>query len=107
MSDFRYFGLVERYLQLSCQVLIDTIFLLIIEKGVEKPENVQEAITVLADKKIISQKLASRLRGIAGFRNILVHEYGKIDRQKVYQYFVKNLDDFKLFKKEVLSVLRK
>lgn len=107
LSNFHYFGLVERYLQLSCQVLIDTINLLIIEKDLEKPENVQEAVGVLADKKIISQKLALRLRGIVGFRNILVHEYGKIDRQKVYQYFSKNLDDFKLFKKEILTQLKR
>ncbi len=28
-----------------------------------------------------------------GFRNILVHEYGKLDRSKVYSLLKSNLDD--------------
>jgi len=107
LKDFHLYGLAERYLQLSCQVIIDTLNLVIIEEEIEKPENNQEAVSILFNKKIISENLASRLEGIAGFRNILVHEYGKIDRGKVYHYLLEKLEDFKIFKKEILNWLKR
>lgn len=106
LSDFHFYGLVERYLQLSCQTLIDALDLIIIEEGIEKPEDHQEAISLLYNRSIISEILATRIQGISGFRNILVHEYGKIDRKKVYQYFSQRLDEFNLFKKEILRWLK-
>lgn len=107
LEDFHLYGLAERYLQLSCQVVIDTFNLLIIEEEIEKPEDGRETISLLFNKKIISENLASRLDGIVGFRNILVHEYGKIDRGKVYQYLTQRLEDFELFKREILNWLKK
>lgn len=107
LKDFHLYGLVERYLQLSCQIIIDTFNLIIIEEGIEKPEDSKEAISLLFDKKIISENLTSRLDGIVGFRNILVHEYGKINRKKVYQYLMERLEDFEVFKKEILHWLKK
>ena len=107
LSDFHFFGLVERYLQLCSQTLIDTLDLIIIEENLEKPEDHREAISLLLEKGIISEKLAKKMEGISGFRNILVHEYGKIDRSKVYLYFTAQLEDFEIFKKEILRWLQK
>jgi len=107
LEDFHLYGLVERYLQLTCQVVIDTFNLIIIEDGIEKPEDSKETISLLFNKKIISENLASRLDGIVGFRNILVHGYGKIDRKKVYQCLMERLEDFDIFKKETLRWLKK
>jgi len=39
---------------------------------------------VLADEKVISKKLLHELEGMAAFRNVLVHDYLRIDRDKVY-----------------------
>lgn len=107
LKDFHLYGSAERYLQLSCQIIIDTFNLIIIEEGIEKPGDNKETISLLFDKKIISENLASRLGGIVGFRNILVHEYGKINRKKVYQYLMERLEDFEIFKKETLRWLKK
>lgn len=107
LEDFHLYGLAERYLQLSCQVVLDILNLVIIEGEWEKPEDNQEAVSILFGKKIISENLASSLEGIAGFRNILVHEYGKIDRRRVYQYLLEKLELFKVFKKEILNWLEK
>lgn len=106
LDDFHFHGLVERYLQLSCQVVIDTLNLLIIEKDLAKPESGQEVVSFLFKKSIISQDLFSRLEGVVGFRNILVHEYGRINHKKVYQYLMEKLEDFEVFKKEILRLIR-
>lgn len=107
LSDFRLFGSVERYLQLSYQVIIDILDLIIIEKGIEKPDDKRETISLLFNKGVLSENLASRLDGSIGFRNILVHDYGKIDRKMVYTYLMEKTDNFDIFKKEILIWLKK
>lgn len=107
LSDFHFFGTTERYLQLSIQTMMDLVQMLIIEEGLERPEENQEAISLLYNNKIISKKLATSLDGIVGFRNILVHEYGKIDKEKVYYYLQEKIINIKNFRKEILKFLKK
>lgn len=106
LSDFRHYGLAERYLQLCCQSVIDISHLIIIEEGIDKPESQKEIFSVIHEKKIISKELFSNLKGLTGFRNILVHEYGKIDRKKVYQYLMERLKDIENFREEILEFLK-
>ncbi len=105
VTDFHFFGLAERYLQLSIQVLIDTIQMIIIEEGFARPDDNQEAISLLHEQKILSKKLVLKLDGIVGFRNILVHEYGKVDHKRVYDYLQNELDTLQQFKKEIVKYL--
>lgn len=107
IADYQLHGLAERYLQLAIQAVIDISQLVIIEEGFEKPEDSQEMISILFSEKIISRKIASQLNGIVGFRNILVHEYGKIDREKVFLYLQNRIGDIADFKKAILKYLRK
>jgi uncharacterized protein YutE (UPF0331/DUF86 family) len=43
-------------------------------------------IRLLAAHGVISADLELRLRGLGGFRNILVHGYREIDEAKVYEF---------------------
>lgn len=106
IEDYHFFGLAERYLQLSIEILLDVGKLLIIIRELKRPEENQEIFSALRDEKIISEKLAKNLIGIANFRNILVHDYEKIDREIVYEKLQNNIDDFELFKKEVSEYLK-
>lgn len=107
LNDFYFFGTAERYLQLSIQTIMDLVQMIIIEEGIKRPEENQEAIALLYENKIISKNLAANLDGIVGFRNILVHEYGKIDKEKVYYYLQEKIIDIKNFRKEILKFLKK
>lgn len=40
-----------------------------------------------------------------GLRNILVHQYGKVDDQIVFEYAQAGIEDFEQFKHEVAKVL--
>jgi len=42
---------------------------------------------------------------MASFRNILVHEYAKINSKKVYENLQKAPDQFKAFIKEILEYI--
>lgn len=106
ISDFHLFGNTERYLQLCVQIIIDTSHLIIIDLCLKKPEDNYEAISILCEKKVFSGSLASKLTGMIGLRNILVHEYGKIDRKKIYKILKENIGDLKKFKKAIIDYLK-
>lgn len=106
LSDFHLFGNTERYLQLSIQIIIDISHLIIIDLGLKRPEDNYEAISILYQKKIISENSAQKLTRMIGLRNILVHEYGKIDRKKIYRILKKNLQDLENFKKAIIKFVQ-
>ena len=41
-----------------------------------------------------------------GFRNILVHQYGKINQKRVLQFIRENLSDFRYFINDVNKILK-
>lgn len=107
IEDYHYHGLAERYLQLAIEVILDTGKLIIIAENFRQPEDNQDIFAVLSESKIISRPLAQELIGIAGFRNILVYDYEKIDREIVYEKLQNNLDNFLDFKKEISRALKR
>ena len=106
VGDYHHYGLAERYLQLAIEVVLDVGKLIVLSENFRKPEDNQDVFTILAEKKVISKKLFREVSGIAGFRNILVHDYEKIDREIVYQKLKENLKNFKDFHKEILHFLK-
>jgi uncharacterized protein YutE (UPF0331/DUF86 family) len=51
--------------------------------------------------------MAKMLRTMKGFRNILVHEYGRIDNALVFAMATRRFQDFDAFKAEILRGLHK
>ena len=106
VRDYRQYGLAERYLQLSIEILLDVSKQIITSNNLRQPLDNQDGFTVLVENKIISEALASDLVGISGFRNILVHEYENIDRSLVYDRLIKRLETFSNFQKEISKYLQ-
>jgi uncharacterized protein YutE (UPF0331/DUF86 family) len=86
----------ERNLQVAAQTCIDIANHLIAAYGFRTPLTYGESFEVLRDEGIIPADLAVQMKKIAGFRNILVHDYLEIDQEIVYA-FIKKLADFKTF----------
>ena len=106
LADFRLYGNVERYLQLSIQTIIDIIHLIIVDLELKRPQDNYEAVSVLCEKKIIPENLAGKISKMIGIRNILVHEYGKIDRGKIYEILQENITDIEEFQKIILLYIK-
>ena len=88
---------VERNLQLASQIVLDVSTHVIAEQGWESPGSYEEAIQILARHDVIPTSLVGRLKGMAGFRNVLVHEYLEIDGRLVYLAATDHLEDYELF----------
>lgn len=98
-------GAVERYLHLSAECVIDIAEILISELGLRKPEEYREAIDILGESGILPDEFAYNFSPIAGFRNILVHEYAKIDLEEVFRHLQRDLGDFDKFAGYIIKYL--
>lgn len=107
IDDYHYYGLAERYLQLAIECVLDVGNMLIVSLDLRKPSDKQEIIDVLEEGKVVSSLLATRLSGIARFRNLLVHEYVKIDRAKVYNILKDKIADFEVYMLAITRYLKK
>ncbi|MEK7085974.1 MAG: DUF86 domain-containing protein [Patescibacteria group bacterium] len=106
-EDFHFYGLAERYFQLSIEIVLDVGKLILVAKNLKRAEDNSDIFEILNANVIISKKLFYRFAGINSFRNILVHDYEKIDREIVYKKLQTNLEDFFDFKKEIAKFLKK
>lgn len=77
--------IVERNLEVAAQACIDISHRIIAITGAQKRETYRDAILAMGELGIIPGDLALRLAPIAGFRNVLVHDYVAIDWDQVYE----------------------
>ena len=95
----------ERLLQLCIECTIDICKLFVSGLKLGLPSEENDLFTKLEKNKIFSKELTSILKEMRGFRNILIHEYATVDDELVYEAIKTKLEDFRRFKKAVLSAL--
>jgi uncharacterized protein YutE (UPF0331/DUF86 family) len=73
------------------------------EEPVPAPATLSESFKTLAILGWISVESAERMMKAAGFRNIVVHEYQKINWAIAFAVAYQHLDDFRQFAREVVA----
>ena len=84
-TDLKTKAACERYFEKIIEAVIDLAFLIIKDKGYKLPEEDKEAFDILTQEKIISQGLAIKFKEAKGMRNIIAHDYGKIDDEIIFE----------------------
>lgn len=102
ISTYRNYWLAERGLQLAAETVFDIGNHILSGYFQVAAQDYEGVLDLLLEKRVISQGLRRRLKGLGGFRNILVHEYISINRGKVFQELQDGLDDFDAFVEEIL-----
>lgn len=100
-------AIVERRLETAIQSCIDIGNHIISHENMGAPADYGEIFLILADKGIIKNTQTEKLVRMAGFRNILIHEYRDILIEKVYDILQTRLADFYEFAQAVLDYLKK
>jgi uncharacterized protein YutE (UPF0331/DUF86 family) len=88
---------LERGMQIAAQALFDIGNHELAGAFSVRAKDYADIPRELARRDVISDELASRLRGLAGFRNLLVHEYAAVDAQRVRALLGTRLNDFEDF----------
>ena len=103
-EDFLKQDAIALNLQRACQLCIDLANLTIRKKKLGLPKESAESFLLLAEAGIIEQLLAEKLKGMVGFRNILVHEYKKIDLSIMVDVIEHRLEDLVLFAQKMVAL---
>jgi uncharacterized protein YutE (UPF0331/DUF86 family) len=91
----------------AIQSSIDIANHIIAENRLKRPDSYKEAFEILKDKGFMSSQLSETLSGLAGFRNVLVHIYWKVDLRSVYNILQEDLWALRDFEKIVKEITYK
>ena len=105
VGDPLIYGNAERYLQLAIQAVLDISHHIVADRNLPLPADSTSLFDLLARQKVVSRRLSVKLASMAGFRNVLVHEYLEIDRRRVYRALTTDLRDFEGFVRAVTRLL--
>jgi len=96
-TDYRVYGLAERYLQLAIEACLHICGTLVASFGLRRPEGYHELLSIVAAQQIIPQTLAYRLEILTNLRDALVHDPSTLNRDLLYDHIHQRLDDLKAF----------
>lgn len=109
LEEFKNLGLIRdgiyKRIEASIQEIINICSIINSDLKMGIPSNRDEIISALEEKEIVSKELGEKIRQLKGFRNFLVHRYGKIQDEIAYEEILKGFNDFTLFKVEILKFL--
>jgi len=98
---------VERSLHLAIEACLDIGRRLIAQGGFRYPEDNADVFRVLAEHGVVPPELLPNLIRMARFRNLIVHDYARLDDALVYGILKKQLGDFDAFARAVVEYLRR
>ncbi len=96
-KDTNIRGMVERYLYLAAQATIDLAEAYVSYKNFRKPTTMSESFYILQEGGIIDQDLCARMISMTGFRNVIAHDYDKVNYSIVYKSLRDGLNDIEEF----------
>lgn len=106
-GNFEHFKTAERCLEIAIECCLDIANHIISQEDFKRPDRYENVFEILVEHGILASDFAETLKGMARFRNLLVHEYLKIRLDKVYEKTQKNLNDFDRFANDIVNYLEK
>jgi len=97
--------IAERNLEVAIQCLIDMANRIISIEDAQRPKDYYETFLILGNIQVLPPDFARKIAPIAGFRNILVHEYIGLDWDLVYEH-LQRLEDFYQFEEHIKKWIR-
>lgn len=85
------YGLFE-----SIQIIIDLACHIAADKNLGTPKNYSDCISLLISNRYLKPDLGKKIISMIGLRNLLIHEYGIIEIEKLWEY-LNYLDDIEHF----------
>jgi len=96
---------VERTLHLACECCLDISAHIISRVGLREPSDNKDLFVILFENSIISESTHRAMMKMAKFRNIIVHDYARIEPEIVIGILKKEIQDFKQFAQQIIRYL--
>jgi uncharacterized protein YutE (UPF0331/DUF86 family) len=98
---------ISANLQRLCQLTIDLANLTIRKKKLGLPKESADSFEILQKAELINKKMKDDLKGMVGFRNVMVHEYTKLDMELMVDVIENHLDNLKEFSQIIVLLFTK
>ncbi|MCX9073059.1 MAG: DUF86 domain-containing protein [Candidatus Methanoperedens sp.] len=110
-DEFRSLGLIKDGMHKRIEFCIENVFdicaIINTDLKLGIPQSDDDILEIMVRKGIIDQEIQSNLKLMKGFRNIIVHRYGRIDDRLSYEFLSERLEDFDKFIMIIRDYLRK
>ena len=104
-EEFSELGLVKdgiyKRMEFSIESIIDILSIINSDLRLSIPEDEEDVVENLGCNGILTQSMVDKVRRMKGFRNIIVHRYGRIDDLLAYKILTENLQDFGEFMESI------
>lgn len=94
LGDYTKLRTLERDFQLIVDTVIDINTHLIYTENLRAPEDATETFHILSEAKILPMEFAMKFSPIVGLRNIVVHDYEKVDVEKMINDIKSDIGQF-------------
>lgn len=105
-QDWKIQRIVDRTLQMMIETCLDVAGHIISDEGFRVPETYADMFKILVENQILEKSQSEPLNRMTKFRNIVVHQYEKVDPTIVIGILRNNLGDFEKYKKAIIDYLR-
>ena len=110
-EEFSQLGLVKdgiyKRIEFAVENIIDICSIINSDLRLSVPESEESFVESLVDNGILTQNMADKTRRMKGFRNIIVHRYGKIDDLLAHKILTEHMGDFYGFIESIEQFLEK
>jgi len=100
-KDLSLVWIVEKGLEILIQNLLDIGAHLLASEIKNDWDDYVEVIIKLGKHGVVPMEFADQIKRMAGLRNILIHEYLRVDLKKLFTYLKEGLEDFVRFIKYI------
>jgi uncharacterized protein YutE (UPF0331/DUF86 family) len=110
-DEFQDLGLIKdgiyKKIEFCIENVLDICAVLNSDLELGIPVDEDDIIDHLMENNLISKDLGFRIKKMKGFRNFLVHRYGKIDDKIAFENIKAGFQDFQKFEEEIKAILKK
>jgi uncharacterized protein YutE (UPF0331/DUF86 family)/predicted nucleotidyltransferase len=91
VSDFKVYGLAERYLLLAIEACLQACNVLVASLGLRRPEGYHDLLSAVAAQGLVPRPLAFRLEPLTDLLQALLYEPDTLDHALLYDYLHQRL----------------
>jgi uncharacterized protein YutE (UPF0331/DUF86 family) len=110
-EEFSELGLVKdgiyKRMEFAIENIIDICSIINSDLRLSVPESEESFVDSLVNIGILTQNMAEKTRRMKGFRNIIVHRYGRIDDLLAHKILTEHMEDFYEFIESIGRFLEK
>jgi uncharacterized protein YutE (UPF0331/DUF86 family) len=96
-TDIREERFVAHTLQMAAQAALDVASHIVSDERLGEPQTNREMFALLEQSGWLNAQLSARMQAMAGFRNLVVHGYAKVDPGILRDIAMNRLDDLVTF----------